>query len=257
MLTAIIRTPASSLTDQCEVTFIERSAMSMATLQAQHAAYQRALEQAGARVIALKAISDLPDSVFVEDAAVVLDEVAVLTRPGSASRLPEPAHLEPVLAGHRTLQRIRAPGTLEGGDVLRVGQTLFVGHSVRTNTEGIAQLERFVQIYGYKVITVMVGGSLHLKTACTFLNANTLLHNPDWVDTTPFQGFERISVASGEAFAANVLVVGSSLLVNAAYPKTLELIRQRDDSAVIPVDISEFGKAEAGLTCMSLMFNAV
>jgi dimethylargininase len=255
MLTAIVRTPASSLIDACELTFIERTTMNMSMLEAQHLAYRQALAQAGAQVITLEAISDLPDSVFVEDTAVVLDELAVLTRPGSDSRLPEPAHLEPVIAPRRKLERIQAPGTLEGGDVLRVGRTLFVGRSVRTNNEGIAQLERSVRPFGYTVIPVNVTGSLHLKTACTCLDANTLLFNPEWVDAAPFQGFERIPVVSGEVFAANVLPVGSSLLVNAAYPKTLELIRQRSKLSVLPVDISEFGKAEAGLTCMSLIFN--
>jgi dimethylargininase len=255
MLTAIVRTPASSLIDACELTFIERTLMSMSVLKVQHLAYRQALAQAGAQVVTLEAISELPDSVFVEDTAVVLDELAIITRPGSDSRLPEPARLEPVMAQHRRIERIQAPGTLEGGDVLRVGRTLFVGLSVRTNKEGIAQLERFVQPFGYTVIPVNVPGSLHLKTACTCLDASTLLFNPDWVDAAPFQEFERIPVASGEAFAANVLPVGSSLLVNAAYPKTLELIRQHSSLFVIPVDISEFGKAEAGLTCMSLIFN--
>jgi len=255
MLTAIVRTPASSLIDACELTFIERTTMNMSVLEAQHLAYRRALEQAGAQVSTLEAVSELPDSVFVEDTAVVLDEIAVLTRPGSDSRLAEPAHLEPVLAQHRQLERIQAPGTLEGGDVLRVNRTLFVGRSVRTNKEGVAQLERFVQPFGYTVVPVNVPGSLHLKTACTCLDASTLLFNPNWVDVAPFRGFKQIPVASGEPFAANVLPVGSSLLVNAAYPKTLELIRQYSSVSVISVDISEFGKAEAGLTCMSLIFN--
>ena len=255
MLTAIVRTPASSLIEACELTFIERTTMNISLLEAQHLAYRQALERAGAQVLTLGAIPELPDSVFVEDTAVVLDELAIITRPGSDSRLPEPAHLEPVIAQHRQIERIQAPGTLEGGDVLRVGRTLFVGRSVRTNAEGIAQLERFVQPFGYTVVAVNVTGSLHLKTACTCLDAKTLLFNPDWVDAAPFQGFERIPVVSGEAFAANVLPVGSSLLVNATYPKTLELIRQHSSISVIPVDISEFGKAEAGLTCMSLVFN--
>ena len=262
MLTAIVKLPAPSLLVACELTFIDRSPMNFDLLQAQHLEYRQALELAGAKVLVLEASADLADSVFVEDAAVVLDELAIITRPGSASRLPEPIHLEPVLSQYRKLERIQAPGTLEGGDVLRIGQTLFVGITTRTNLEGIRQLEGFVQAFGYTVVPVECKGSLHLKTACTALNANTVLLNPDWLDFGPFKNFKLVFVPKDEPFGANVLPIGSSLtnsslIANAAFPKSLELIHNHARHArVIPVNISEFGKAEAGLTCMNLVFSA-
>ncbi len=232
--------------------------MSFARLEHQHAAYRDALAAAGAEVVALDAIDTLPDSVFVEDAAVILDELAVLTRPGAVSRQPEIDRIESAIANHRAnVARIRAPGTLEGGDVLRIGHRLFVGLTTRTNREGIAQLAAIVQPHGYSVMPVPVAGSLHLKTACTALDAGTLLLNPAWLDVAPFAGFETTAVHADEPFAANVLPVGDCLVANAAFPRTFERVSahaQRAGLRVIPVDISEFGKAEAGLTCMSLVF---
>lgn len=236
--------------------------MSFARLEHQHAAYRDALAAAGADVVVLDAIDALPDSVFVEDAAVVLDELAVLTRPGAVSRQAEIDRIESAIACRRAIvERIRAPGTLEGGDVLRIGRRLFVGLTTRTNREGIAQLATIVLPHGYAVVAVPVVGSLHLKTACTALDAQTLLLNPAWlvngIDAAPFAGFQTIAVDADEPFAANVLPLGANLIANAAFPRTLERVSahaQRAGLNVVPVDISEFGKAEAGLTCMSLVF---
>ena len=259
---AVVRRPAPALAERCELTFLERTAMSFARLERQHAAYRDALTAAGAEVVVLDAIDTLPDSVFVEDAAVVLDELAVLTRPGAVSRQPEIDRIEAAVAQHRAIvERIRAPGTLEGGDVLRIGRRLFVGLTTRTNREGLAQLAAIVQPHGYAVVAVPVVGSLHLKTACTALDAQTLLLNPAWlvdgIDAAPFAGFETIAVHADEPFAANVLPLGACLIANAAFPRTLERVSahaQRTGLRILPVDISEFGKAEAGLTCMSLVF---
>lgn len=258
MLTAIVKTPARSLIDACELTFIERAPMDFELLRAQHREYCNALARAGVTVVTLEPSPDLADSVFVEDIAIVLDEVAILTRPGALSRRYEPVYIEPALAQFRRIAHIQAPGTLEGGDVLRVGRALFVGATTRTNAEGIRQLERLAQPLGYIVITVRVLGSLHLKTACTALDATTILLNPDWLDPAPFKGFERIAVAASEPFAANVLPVAASLIVNEAFPRTLEVIVRHCASTgapLIPVNIAEFGKAEAGLTCLSLLLD--
>lgn len=260
--TALVRRPAPALAEHCELTFLARAAMSFARLERQHVAYRNALAAAGADVVVLDAIDTLPDSVFVEDAAVILDDIVVLTRPGAVSRRPEIDRIESAVTHQRAnVARIRAPGTLEGGDVLRIGRRLFVGLTTRTNREGIAQLAAIVQPYGYKAIQVPVAGTLHLKTACTALDAHTLLLNPAWLvggaDVAAFAGFETIAVDANEPFAANVLPVGASLVANAAFPRTLERVSahaQRAGLRVVPVDISEFGKAEAGLTCMSLVF---
>ncbi len=261
--TAIVKRPAPTLAERCELTFIERTPIAFDTLEDQHRAYRDALEDAGAHVIVLDADSALPDSVFVEDAAVVLDELAILTRPATASRRPEPDAIASTLPMRRERARIVAPGHLEGGDVLRVGRTLYVGLTSRTNLDAIQQLSSLVRSYGYEVVTVPVTGSLHLKTACTALDEDTLLINPAWLDFTAFADFRLIATCEGEPFAANVLPIGnalfdSTLIANAAFPRTLDRVQAHARSTgqrVIPVDISEFGKAEAGLTCMSLVFS--
>lgn len=256
-LLAIVKHPAPTLVDRCELSFIERSPMSFNTLERQHHAYREALRSAGADVVVLDADPALPDSVFVEDTAVVLDEIAVICRPGAVSRRGEPARIEELLSRECDIMRIVAPGTLEGGDVLRIGRTLFVGLSTRSNRDGIEQFAALVRRHDYTVIPVCVSGSLHLKTACTALDADTLLLNPAWLDPGAFSGFRKIEVHASEPFAANVLPVGGTLIANAAFPRTLECVDTHARSAgrgVFTVDIPEFGKAEGGLTCMSLVF---
>jgi dimethylargininase len=258
MLTAIVKTPAPSLVDACELTFLDRAPIDFELALAQHAGYRKALERAGAHVLTLDASPDLPDSAFVEDTAIILDEVAIIARPGAPSRQSEPGYVEPALARYRRRERIQAPGTLDGGDALRIGRALFVGVSTRTNAEGIRQLEQIARPLGYTVAPVTVLGSLHLKTACTALDATTILLNPDWIDPEPFKGFERIPVAADDPFGANVLPIAGKLLVNQAFPRTFDLIAQHCQSSgvqFIPLDISEYGKAEAGLTCLSLLID--
>jgi dimethylargininase len=262
MPVAIVRRPAHSLAQSCELTFLERKPITFDALERQHAAYREALAAAGARVIVLDTIDALPDSVFVEDTAVVLDECAILSRPGAVSRQPEPERIAAALAPFRRCDGILAPGTLEGGDVLRIGRTLYVGLTTRTNRAGIEQLAACLAPYDYRVVPVQVHGSLHLKTACTALDDETVLMNPAWLHRSAFAGFRVIEVCADEPFAANVLRIddGASppcLIANAAYPRTLERVLAHAalrDVRTLAVDISEFGKAEAGLTCMSLVF---
>ena len=260
MFTAIVRRPAASLATACELTFLDRATIEIDTLQRQHAAYRAALAEAGADVVVLDAIESLADSVFVEDAAVVLDEIAILTRPGTASRQPEPdAIADAVRPYRRELARIVAPGTLEGGDVLRIGRTLYAGLTTRTNRAGIEQLTTLVKPHGYVVIAVETPGSLHLKTACTALDDETLLLNPAWLDFGSFHGVRVLTVDADEPFAANVLPVGDARIVNAAFPRTRARVEAHCAAAglrAIAVDIGEFGKAEAGLTCMSLVLRS-
>lgn len=252
MLSAITRTPAPSLAD-CELTFLDRAAIDYDLALEQHQAYCAALRACGVDVLILPAVANLPDSVFVEDTAVVLDECAVLTHLGSQSREPESVLMMPALAPLRQLHQIAAPASLEGGDVLRVGRTLYVGRSSRTNQAGIDALAEVVAPYGYAVVPVEVGGCLHLKTGCTALDDRTLLINPAWVDGAAFAGFEQIAVPADEPWAANVLRLPDTLIVNAANQQTNALLAERGLN-LLPVDIGEFGKAEAGLTCMSLIF---
>jgi len=252
MIVAITREPARAMAG-CELTYLDRRPVDAALAAAQHRAYRETLAACGARVVALPAIEELPDSVFVEDTAVVLDELAVLTSPGKESRRGEVGPIEPEVARLRPVERVSRPATIEGGDVLRVGRRLFVGLSPRTNRAGAEALRRLAAPLGYEVTAVEVRGCLHLKTGCSALDDETLLVNPEWMDTGTFRGYEVVRVHAGEPWAANVLRVGGSLCVSAAHPRTAELIARRGHD-VRPLDISEFAKAEGGLTCLSLIF---
>ena len=252
MIVALTREPARAL-DACELTYREREPIDAAAAAAQHRGYREALEACGARVVTLPAVEELPDSVFVEDTAVVLDEVAVLTRPGVESRRGEVSLIEPEVARLRKVVRVEPPATLEGGDVLRLGRTLYVGLSPRTNAGGAEALRRLAAPHGYKVVTVEPRGCLHLKTGCSALGEGAVLVNPEWVDASVFRGLEVVAVDASEPWAANVLHVNGSVCVSAVFPRTAEMLAARGYD-VRAVEVSEFAKAEGGLTCMSLLF---
>jgi dimethylargininase len=252
MIIALTREPARTL-DACELTYREREPIDAARATEQHRAYCDALRACGARVVTLPRLDELPDSVFVEDTAIVLDELAVLARPGVESRRAEVSRIETEVARLRSVVRIEAPATLEGGDVMRVGRTLYVGLSPRTNAEGVAALRAFIEQYGYNVVAVGLRDCLHLKTGCTALDDETIIANPDWIDTSVFGGCEILTVDAAEPFAANVLRVGRSLCVGAAFPQTARKLAARGYD-VRTVAVSEFAKAEGSLTCMSLIF---
>src|SRR5919107_5758471 len=183
MIVALTREPARAL-DACELTYREREPIDAGVAATQHRGYCDALRACGAQVVTLPAVDELPDSVFVEDTAIVLDEVAVLTRPGVESRRGEVKLMEPEVARLRPVVRVEPPATLEGGDVLRLGRTLYVGLSPRTNAEGADSLRRLVVPYGYEVLTVEPRGCLHLKTGCSALDEGAVLVNPEWVDAS-------------------------------------------------------------------------
>lgn len=189
---------------------------------------------------------------FVEDPAVVVDEVAVMTRMGAESRRAESESLAVALARYRPVRWLREPATLEGGDVLRIGKTLYVGLSNRTNQAGIAQLEEELRPFGYSVRPVEVRACLHLKSACCWLGDRAILANREWLDTAAFDGLTIVDVPASEPRAANVLAVGETVLLPAAFPETARLI-ERLGWKVRTLDISELMKAEAGLTCSSIL----
>ncbi|HST50747.1 MAG TPA: dihydropteroate synthase [Pyrinomonadaceae bacterium] len=251
-IVALTRKPARSL-GACELTYREREPIEIARAERQHRAYCAALRNCGAHVITLPPIDELPDSVFVEDTAIVLDELAVITRPGVESRRAEVEMIEPEIARfRRKVVRIESPATLEGGDMIRVGRTLFVAFSSRTNWEGFTALRELVAPHGYHVCAVGLFDCLHLKTGCTALNNRTILANPDMVDIDSF-GCEVLLVDEAEPFAANILRVGNSLLVGKEFPRTARMLADRGFD-VRTVNVSEFAKAEGSLTCMSLLF---
>jgi dimethylargininase len=249
MLTAITRAVSPAIS-ACELTFLDRSAIDYVRAEAQHRAYEECLRALGARVLSLPALPDLPDSVFVEDPAVVFDEVAVIARPGAASRRPEADSIAAALAPFRPLARIEAPGTLEGGDVIRAGRDLYVGLSRRTNAEGIAQLAGIVEPHEYSVTAVEVRGCLHLKSGACYLGRGTMLANREWIDATAFGGHRIVDVA--EDWAADVLAIGDVILMPTGFPNTAERL-DAEGFKMRTVDVSELQKAEAGVTCMSLI----
>ena len=248
---AITRKVSPSI-GRCELTHLERQPIDYRRAAAQHGQYEEVLRSAGLTVLSLDADPGLPDSVFVEDTAVVLDELAVITRPGAESRRAETKAVREALLPYRPLESISSPATVDGGDVLRVGQDLFVGITGRTTREGAAELERIVRPYGYVVTEVTVTGGLHLKTAVTEAGEGTVLLNPAWVDASVFSRFDRIEVDPAEPFAANALLVGESLIYPTSFPRTAARLQERG-ARLVMVDASELAKAEGGVTCCSLI----
>jgi dimethylargininase len=252
-LTAITRAVSQSMND-CQLAFAERQPIDIGKAIAQHGQYEACLASLGIGVVSLPALPGLPDAVFVEDPAIVLDEIAIMTRMGAESRRGESASLAEAIARFRPLRWITEPGTLEGGDVVRIGSTLFVGRSARSNDAGIAQLAGELAPLGYAVRAVEMRNCLHLKSACTYLGRDTLLANRDWVDLGPFGNVRVVDVAPEEPAAADVLAIGDTAIVPASFPETARIL-ERAGWRVLPVDVSELQKAEAGVTCMSLIFD--
>jgi dimethylargininase len=253
-LRAIVRPPSDALRD-CALTHLARDSIDIAIAQAQHAGYVAALESAGVRVLVLPSEPDLPDAVFVEDVAVVVDELAVMTIPGAPSRRPEVAGVAAALGRFRDLAWLEPPATLDGGDVLRVDRTFYVGRSSRTNAAGIGQLAEHLAPLHYSVRSVEVSGCLHLKSGCTYLGDGVLLANRVWVDPTPFAGLDVLDVDPTEPRAANTFRAGDTLMMADNFPRTRARIEQRG-FAVRTVALFELQKAEAGGSCMSLLFTA-
>jgi dimethylargininase len=236
----------------CELTHLVRAPIDMELAAAQHADYEEALDRLGFTVLQLEAQPELPDSVFVEDTAVVLNEVAIIMRPGAPSRRPETLTVAEALAPVRPLREIDAPGTLDGGDVLCLGNHLFVGRSSRTNEDGIRQLGTLVEPFGYTVSAVPVSGCLHLKSAVTQVGPGTLLINPQWVSPAAFAGCRLIEVDPREPLAANALAAGGSVLYADSSPGTAaRLLASGLDVRLLAM--SEIAKAEGAVTCCSLL----
>jgi dimethylargininase len=238
---------------QCELTYLERTAIDIAQAHQQHAGYEKALASLGCKIVQLPVEPDLPDSVFVEDAAIVLEEVAIITRPGAESRRPETRTVAQALQEYRELVFIDAPGTLDGGDVLRVGKNIYIGSSSRSNRSGIEQMAAALGPFGYRVTPVPMHGCLHLKSAVTQVGADTVLINHEWVDPEYFSGYSQIEVDPREPDGANVLLVGDSLLYSISHPHTFERLAALGAS-IVTVDVSEMEKAEGAVTCCSLIF---
>ncbi|HET8923962.1 MAG TPA: arginine deiminase family protein [Candidatus Acidoferrum sp.] len=254
MLTAITRAVSSAIV-HCELSFIDRKPIDLAKAQEQHQAYECLLEKLGARLISLPAEPTLPDSMFVEDPAIVLDELAVIFPLGTESRRPEAASLAQALSKFRKLEYISLPGTLEGGDILRIGHKLYAGLTRRSNAEGIRQLAAILKPHGYEVITVPVARCLHLKSAVTYLGRNMLLANRAWFDSTSLSEYDWIDVDPAEPHSANTLALGGTVIFPASFPRTRTRL-EAHGFHVSPLEIAELQKAESGLTCSCLLFDS-
>jgi dimethylargininase len=240
---------------RCELTHLERVPIDVVAARLQHRAYEACLASLGCTVERLPSAPELPDSVFVEDAAVVLDEVAVIARPGAPSRRLEVPAVAAALEQYRPVVRVEAPATLDGGDVLRVGRELLVGRSGRTNAAGIAQLRGMLGAYGYSVREVRVHGCLHLKSAVTAVADDLLLANRRWLSADDLPALDVLDVHPEEPFGANALRIGDAIVYAAELPRTRERLEARG-LRVHTVPAGELAKAEGGVTCCSLVFDA-
>ena len=255
MLISITRAVSASLAS-CELTWLPREPIDIDKAVAEHHAYERCLADLGAHMVSLPALDSHPDAVFVEDPAIVLDEVAVITTMGCESRRGERESLAAAIAPFRPLIRMRDPAKLEGGDVMRVGRDLYVGLSARTDAAGIRQLREELVPWGYNVHAVELRDCLHLKSACCCIADNTILLNRNWLELPrQFGDYRLIDVASTEPNAANALRVDGTVIMPNAFPATAAKLRD-EGFKVKELDMTELMKAESGVTCSSLLFDA-
>lgn len=251
MRRAFVRRPTEDL-ERGERSFVPRTAIDLDRALLQHEALRVALAVAGLEVVELPPLPGAADATFVEDTALLLDGVAVRTRPGAASRRGEGAALFEALGDALPVLELEAPATLDGGDVIVADRDLWVGQSGRTNHAGLKALAHLVLDHGYRVKAAHVTGCLHLKTACTFLGRGALLVNPSWVDTHRLPAPVHVPVHEDEPFGANALAVGGRVLLSASHPRTAERVAAAGFE-VVPLELSEFEKAEGGVTCLALL----
>ena len=238
----------------CELTHLQRQPINYTLACEQHRAYEQTIQALGHQVISLPPESDFPDSVFVEDTAFVLDEFAVMLRPGAESRLGEVPSIARALHPYRHLYYLQDPATIDGGDILLVGQHVYIGLSSRSNREAVRQISEILEPRGYKVTSVEVHGCLHLKSAVTLASEDTLLLNPAWIDMRIFADYSIIEIDPQEPHAANALMVGESVIYPAGFQVTAGRMR-RLGLEVIELDVSELMKAEGAVTCCSLLIS--
>jgi dimethylargininase len=251
MATALTRKISPKLSE-CELTHLDREPIDIKKAAEQHHQYENALKKMGYSIHRLPETPEMPDGVFVEDTAVIFDELAIITRPGAESRKPETESMAEVLKEYRKLHFIKSPGTLDGGDVLVLGKRVYIGISQRTNREAIHQFDQILKPFGYEVHGIEVTNCLHLKTALTQLEDDLLLINPDWVDGEIFEDYQTVSIHPDEPFGANVMRRDNWALCPEAFPRTIDLLQKRGYD-VITIDQTEMAKAEAGLTCCSVI----
>jgi dimethylargininase len=253
-LVALVRPPAPSL-PQGERSYIGREPIDFTLAQIQYRRYVQAVHDAGAEIVEVPAAPDLPDSVFIEDTALVLDPLAVIARSGAESRRAEAPAVAAVLERYRQVEYTPAPATFDAGDILTIGKTVYVGRSARTNAAAIEFLTRLLRRHDHEVVPVSFRGCLHLKSAVNYLGNDAIVLNPDWIAREVFAEFAQVEVDPGEPMGASALTVGGQLLLSSSYPRTVKRIEARGFKPRV-LDLSEFHLAEGGLTCLSIIFSA-
>lgn len=250
---AIVR-PVPDSIGSCELTHVDRTPIDLELAREQHRSYADTLQALGCELIELPALHEHPDSVFVEDPAFVLDEVAIIARSGAESRRGEAASVAEALARFRPCRTIEAPGCIDGGDVVLLGRTLYVGDSTRTNQDAHAQLRSILEPFGYDIRPIPLERCLHLKTGATAIADDAVLCNPAWVDPAVFDGLRVIESDPDEPFSANVVRVGSTLVADSAWSRTN---RRLEDAGfeLAPIHLGELTKAEGSVTCSSIVFS--
>ena len=239
--------------DKCELTYRSREQIDFQKAVVQLEQYCDLLRTWEVELLTIPGSITYPDCCFVQDTAVVLDEVCVIASMGARSRSGEVSEVETIVSPFRKVKRILPPATLDGGDVVQIGKRIFVGQSKRTNALGVEALSSVVASYGYTVVPVTVDGGLHLTTGCGVIDDETVLLNPRWLDATAFKGLRRLHVPEEEPWAANTIRVNEFVCLEEGAPRTIDLVQPYARS-IETLDISEFRKAEGSLSCLSLIF---
>jgi dimethylargininase len=249
---AIVRRPGRSLI--AGITEANQGIPDYGNALKQHREYINALVHCGLIVETLDAVEAFPDSVFIEDIAVMTPHCAIITRPGAPARSGEIEGMRTVLGSYRQeIEDIKAPGTLEGGDVMQINSHYYIGLSARTNRAGAEQLITILEKYGMSGSTVSLSEFLHLKTGVTSVAENTLIAAGEFVDKNEFTSFKILKTGESENEAANCIRINDYILMPAGCPEAYQLLSSQGVK-VIEIDISEFAKLDGGLTCLSLRF---
>ena len=248
---AIVRKPGISYSEGITTSNLGKPDITLALKQ--HETYCRALEKCGLRIKRLEAAPSFPDSVFVEDTAIITGKIAVIARPGDPRRQGEEKIIEESISKYRSLVYIKEPGTVDGGDICQAGGHFFIGISERTNYEGARQLESILSKYGYSSSLIKVNHTLHLKSGFNYIDNNYLLVHKQFSNNPEIKNRKKIVVPDKEAYAANIVRINEYLLVAEGFPETLKKLKQIN-LQLLTINISEFRKMDGGLSCLSLRF---
>ena len=225
----------------------------VALAKSQHAEYCKALQKFGLELIWIKGDNTLPDSCFVEDTAVVLGEKAIICNMKTKSRVKEVVEVAKVLEKLKETYYIKPPATIDGGDVLKIEDKVFVGLSARTNIHAISQLRKILENSNFEIVPVTIQNVLHLKSACTYLGNNCVILSKGHFDTAILRDYKKIVVPRGEEYVADCLAINGTVLMAEGFPKTKKLV-EKEGFFVKELEMSEFRRGDGALTCLSILW---